>query len=119
MKKLLLLSLFLPTLAFGQTNPPANAITFTVSPNANGVTRFEQSFDTGTTWAPTIPPLPSPVSGVYTTSFPATLTIGSVFTVQLRACNLAGCAPASVPVGFTYAGAKPTTVINNVTPILQ
>ena len=116
MKRLLLSLLFLPTLAFGQANPPGNGATWTIS-DPTGITRFEMSFDAGA-FSPTIPPLPTPVSGVYKTTFPASLTL-TVHTVSLRACNVAGCGPASVAAGFTFAGFAPTVTPANVTIILQ
>lgn len=56
-----------------------------------------------------VPPIPTPVSGVYTFDFPSTLTVAT-HTVAIRACNSAGCGPASVSVGFTFVpfAAAPT-----------
>lgn len=116
MKLLSSFLLLLPLTAFGQTNPPGNGASWTIS-DPTGITRFEQSFDAGA-FSPTIPALPTPVSGVYKTSFPNTLSLG-VHTVSLRACNVAGCGPASVATGFTFVGFAPTVTPGNVLIILQ
>ena len=104
---------------FAQTSPPANNFNFTLSGSASGITRFEATYDGGATWAPTLPPLPSPVGGVYNTDAPASLTVGNTYSIALRACNTAGCGAASSSLGFTFVGFKPTATVNSITPLVR